>query len=164
MDVKPINKEGRLIGPFGGAKSGIVFVQCAECGCVQEIRDENIDQISDPEAEKIFRKLGWSVCPTYCPIHKKQELYRVEMALGQHKLQEQQHVEEIRKLENRKDRINKEDNEMVKKRIRIWVDSYIKKDEHGHSIRVQGHWKTVEIEGGKPLRFPYKEENSKKRK
>lgn len=52
---------------------------------------------------------------------------------------------------------NKEDNEMVKVKVRIWIDPYIKADEHGRRVRVRGHWKLVEVESGKPIRFPYKE-------
>ena len=45
-------------------------------------------------------------------------------------------------------------NEMAK--VRIWIDPYWKRDEHGRRISVRGHWKTIDVEPNKLIRFPYR--------
>lgn len=40
-------------------------------------------------------------------------------------------------------------------RVRIWVDGYWKRDEHGRKVHVRGHWKIIEVKSGRPIDFRF---------
>ncbi len=44
-----------------------IFVVCIACDTELGFRAPVVDNVSDAEAERLFRMMGWTVLPTLCP-------------------------------------------------------------------------------------------------
>lgn len=72
-------------GHFGGPTG--IYVECITCNNAAKIvhddpsrafsslNNDEIDAMSDEEAESIFRSFGWSVLPTRCPTCRMNDLF-----------------------------------------------------------------------------------------